>query len=309
MPDQIEELFAGLRTQTVSQLRPPGAAAARQTVRRRRARASAAAVAALVLVVGATVGLGHRGAPDSRLTGTAVATLDSGSAAIVADQGPVRTGYRRTVAPYLGELTLAATCAGSGSITFVVSGVPSYESGRSGNVELTRRTVACRSEPQEARTSFVVGQYIDVVIAIDQVDSARKHAAFAYRITSDTLQPVAVGAPAADPLSVLHLPDPPPAGSGDTSGLIVKPGATEEGGEDLSGSFRFVGACAGQGRMTVRIKKDGVVLKSMELRCSYPAERREVAVGEVGHGDISVAGTYHSTTQASAQLGYQFLRT
>jgi hypothetical protein len=68
--EHIEDLFADLRADEIRQVRPPGTAAARGTVKRRRTvRSVTAGVAALAVVGGIAVGLNDRG-PSSDLIGT-----------------------------------------------------------------------------------------------------------------------------------------------------------------------------------------------------------------------------------------------
>ena len=52
MTDQLEDLFADLRSETLTEIRPPGVTAARQTVRRRRTTTSVAAGAAVLAIAG-----------------------------------------------------------------------------------------------------------------------------------------------------------------------------------------------------------------------------------------------------------------
>ncbi|HET9517214.1 MAG TPA: hypothetical protein VFO77_05775 [Actinoplanes sp.] len=78
--DHIEELFADLRATELYQVRPPGVAAARRTVRRRRAVQSVAAGVAVLAVTGGVAGLGAIGTQQSGI-GTAAAPTTSESAA------------------------------------------------------------------------------------------------------------------------------------------------------------------------------------------------------------------------------------
>ncbi|HET9517300.1 MAG TPA: hypothetical protein VFO77_06210, partial [Actinoplanes sp.] len=79
--DHIEELFADLRATELHQVRSPGVAAARSTVRRRRTvQSAAAAVAALAAMGGIAAGLGTFGPQQSGI-GTAAAPTASESAA------------------------------------------------------------------------------------------------------------------------------------------------------------------------------------------------------------------------------------
>src|SRR4051812_17654013 len=52
MPDQFDDLFASLRSETLPQVRPPGTASARETVRRRRTGRRIAAVTSAVALAG-----------------------------------------------------------------------------------------------------------------------------------------------------------------------------------------------------------------------------------------------------------------
>ena len=102
MTDQLEYLFADLRADTMTQVRPPGATAARSTLRRRRTRRTVGAAAFLAVAgaggVSATLPLSF-GAPadpaELSERAAAVAGVDPGAPHTlsgVATSGVVATG-------------------------------------------------------------------------------------------------------------------------------------------------------------------------------------------------------------------------
>ncbi|MET8148374.1 hypothetical protein ACIBSW_27420 [Actinoplanes sp. NPDC049668] len=160
MPDQLEALFADLRAETLPRVRPPGAEAARHTVRRRRARTRNAAAATVALAVAggliATRLPQTEERPAERLT-----DLVASARRALEDQLPklagrlttgVVTGHRRLTFADLrpGGYTLAVTCAGSGTVTIDIEQVRSSEEPRVLGVQ----TVSCGRTPAVAIMTF-----------------------------------------------------------------------------------------------------------------------------------------------------------
>jgi outer membrane lipoprotein SlyB len=204
MPDQLEEMFAELRTQTVPQVRPPGAEAARRTVRQRRARTrtTVLAGAVLVMIAGAAIGVGRSqllGDPAgpsakelNRMATQArkVVEQDVQQPSVLADQGPVRANYTRTHAVQAGSFLFDASCIGSGELTFVISRTPVDE--QDYNVELVEVNVPCLADPEVSAEPFRVRGHTDLVITVKYATGASR-AGFAYRVMSGIGPPLPAG--------------------------------------------------------------------------------------------------------------------
>jgi hypothetical protein len=325
--DDLEELFAGLRADTMTRVRPPGVDRVRRTVRRRRT-ATAAFAGVLLLALGGTVALlgfpsRHRApAADSlsqaeldRLTGVADRAVTAGNPgrAVFARRGPVTGAVSATEQIYLGEINLQIACAGTGSVTLLVRGRPGSESGSTTPVEVARLTAQCTAEPVPVGTSFVLGKFIDITVELVDTGSARGRSGFAYRATSDT------GLPAArtetnDPSGV--LPQDPPPGSGWGGGGELVGGRIDTGWEPLNGDFRLAVACAGTGTLRVILRQArsaadpaGTVVRTntFEASCEYPPRRQDFVVGRIRDRQVDLRLTYESPSPAPADVAYQFL--
>lgn len=208
MPDQLEELFAELRTETVPRLRPPGAEAARRTVRRRRDRRTTVLTSAvLVVVAGAAIGVGRAELSDpadpsakdlARMAAQArkVVAQDAQQPVLFADQGPVRAKYTRTHAVQAGSFLFDASCigiavdSGGSEVTFVVSRAPVDE--QDYNLELIEVNVPCSPDPEVSAQPFRVRARTDLVITVKYATGAAK-AGFAYRVMSAIGPPLPAG--------------------------------------------------------------------------------------------------------------------
>jgi hypothetical protein len=157
MPDQLEELFAELRADTLPRVRPPGTGAARETVRRRRTTRQVAVAAALLTVAGGATATGisrHEadnrpqaaGRSDKQAAQRAVSGLgDRKADGLVGDSLPVTF-------PDLpaGGYTLAITCAGRGVLTMRLA----LRRDQSGPEDLGGQVVSCATDPQPATMVF-----------------------------------------------------------------------------------------------------------------------------------------------------------
>jgi hypothetical protein len=117
--DQLEDLFADLRADTMTRVRPPGAVAARHTLRRRRTRRTVGAAAFLVVAgaggLSATIPLRTDGSNDPNdlaERAAAVAGLDTG--APHTGTGVARSGDVATALMAAGTYTLTLACVGRG---------------------------------------------------------------------------------------------------------------------------------------------------------------------------------------------------
>lgn len=173
MPDQIEELFARLRTETIGQVRPPGAAAARRTVRRRRAAATAAVATAVGVVAGAVLLSGGR-APEQTAPVAGPSTEDpvaraEQSLANVADApGEIHSGvvtsptYVSLTAIEAGNYLLYLGCVGPGSIGIEI---------RSGRQSRPSENVSCGENPDAARLPVAVTGRTSLLLVLNGTDN------------------------------------------------------------------------------------------------------------------------------------------
>jgi len=170
MPDQLDELFADLRAETITQVRPPGVAAAHRTVRRRRVVALSAVVATVALVAGG-VQLAFGGArapvatPSDSLSpqqraerALAAATAKPGQtwAGVVSEPTWISP---RTVET--GAYRLYVACAGPGSI-----GLEIRADGRS----LSGENVSCGDNPIAEEIPLAVTQRTSYVLVLNGTD-------------------------------------------------------------------------------------------------------------------------------------------
>ena len=132
MTDQLEDLFADLRADTLTRIRPPGAEAVRHTLHRRRTTKSLGAAAFVAVVAG---GIGSHllgplpstetGAPDpatlakrqSRAAGAAGIDPDGQTRPARSAQGVAAAGIVATELLVAGTYTLRLACVGPGRLT------------------------------------------------------------------------------------------------------------------------------------------------------------------------------------------------
>jgi hypothetical protein len=157
--EHIESLFADLRADEIRQVRPPGIAAARTTVRHRRTVQSVAAGVAVLAVVGgvSAVSLNVRG-PSSGIAGstTDAEPVQPGEAAkhtvdekypgeaVDAHSGPIPTVVRNAGRTLPGNYVLAVTCVGTGTMHVLVETATPDARGRLGRAtSSSTSTVQC----------------------------------------------------------------------------------------------------------------------------------------------------------------------
>ncbi|GAA3910364.1 hypothetical protein [Actinoplanes auranticolor] len=328
MAEDLKDLFAEFRADTVWEVRPPGADRVRRTVRRRRTATAAFAGVLLLALSGTVVLLGFPSRPTTpanrdsltqaeldRLTGLADRAVTAGNPgpAVFSRRGPVTGNLSATEQIYLGRIDLQIACAGTGSVTLLVRGRPGSESGSTAPVEVARITARCSATPVPAGATFVLGQFLDITVELVDAGSACGRAGFAYRATSDTGKPAA-RSEANDPSGV--LPQDLPPGSGWGGGGEVGNRRLYAGWEPLNGDFRLAVACAGTGTLRIRLRQarsaadpDGTVFatKTWTAPCQYPPRRQDLVVGVISNRQVDLSLTYESTSPAPGDAAYQFL--
>jgi hypothetical protein len=330
VPEELDDLFAGLRADTIRQIRPPGADRVRRTVRRRRA-VTVSFAGVLLLVLGGTVALlGFPSRPTApagpdrltqaeldRLTGAAdkAVTASNPGPAVFSRRGPVLGVITATEQIYLGEINLQVACAGTGSMTLLVLGTPAGPDMTGERPEVARLTVPCSAEPVPTGTTFVLNQFADVTVELIDARSARGRAGFAYRATSDTGRPAARGV-ANDPLGALRLPTSLPPGTDFAGGGPVTEDPSEFGFQSLNGDYRLALACAGTGRLRITVRQARsavmpsqtvVATESFEAACRYPPQRQDFALGAIRNRQVSVTVTYESSSPAPGEFAFHVL--
>jgi hypothetical protein len=235
-------------------------------------------------------------APD--LAARAHAALPASAVpAAVEDQGTVRAAYRKYSSSFLGELTLWLACAGDGRITLVVSGAPYAESGTTEPRELFRAPAECADEPVPARS--VLPAYGQMQNLIFDLAGTTGTGGFAYRITSDTGEPLAEGSLDGNPAEALPRTD-----DGFSVGGYVHAGESFDGGPaPLKGRYTLMGACNGTGTMYLTIGD-----QKEQMRCSWPPKRHDFRLGKYFTGEERVLTVeYRSTSTAASQYVLNFV--
>ncbi|GGN57105.1 hypothetical protein GCM10010112_09590 [Actinoplanes lobatus] len=313
MSDQLEEIFARTRPTAVQAIRPPGAEAARRTVRIRRRRRAVGLAAVLVLAVVGGV-LVRKPAPGPslpadpvRLTQTAKVALGTSTLpAAVEKAAEVTPNWSSSSPVYHGELTLRAACAGAGEITLAVIGNPGSESSQTEPFELARLKVPCSQRPEPVETAFEPSGAINLDYKIVESTIASRSAGFAYRLTSDTGKPFAMGDDQANPTAALHLTSDEGFGTGGSLSAR-RPGWKDDLPSHVGGDFRILAACTGDGTLVVEIlKKSGKVVDTVRVPCHWPPKRYDFEPAR-GTGDLYYRISYKHITMPSTDFAVQFV--
>jgi hypothetical protein len=270
VPDQLEKLFTDLRAGVLPEVRPPGTAAARHTVRRRRTtRTVVAAATAALAVTGGVVAINLPRTPERQespadLTGSARLALDS--------QLPKLTGRLRTGAveaegrltfPDLaaGGYTLAVTCAGAGSVRIDAELVRSAEE----TAVLGGQIVSCAHDALVSVMTFRLPDRGPVVITAEGDGSAAGHSAYALELGDGD------GSGDYQPEGALYDPDAVPSdesswNAGRATAVFPQGGAgapvqvtteqlrgEEATGYSRTGDFELQVVCSGPGNLTMTV--------------------------------------------------------
>ncbi|MEV8509919.1 hypothetical protein AB0368_34545 [Actinoplanes sp. NPDC051475] len=262
MPDQIESLFAGLRAETLPQVRPPGIAAVHRTVRRRRTARSVAGATAVLAAAGAFAAMGlpehdQRKAPDDRM-----ARLTAAAQRAVGEQVPDRGGHAAagpvtggTVenVPGLtaGSYIVAVACAGAGVLTLAVT-----RSDGENPMALGGQVVSCATDPQAATMPFQLPVDGELTVSLHGDDQAAREAAYSL---------VVARAGAADQSAPV---DPESSWNAGRAAQVLSSGGhfqpermtTERPAQTTqavrqAGEYEFRMACAGPGSVVVRLQQ------------------------------------------------------
>jgi hypothetical protein len=330
MTDQLEDMFDGLRTEVLREIRPPGVEAAVRRVRRRRTGTlTAAACATLVAISGVTLLINQpedRSAPAATSTTSAPAGPDRYAAlaheklaaaddAIAAFdvQAPVTANYQLKQQVFAADLVLSVACAGTGGqITLVVTGeLPRDPEHVMKPREIGRVTVPCGAEPVPATTKIRAPMLELLTFRLTGAAPA-DGAGFAYRLITRDDTRLSPADPISDASTVL-----PEQRTAD--GRTVRSGAhTQEDApsdhlqsstlEHLRTGHRYtlMLACRGSGTFRVQIKEDGRVVADHTITCSAPPTPHKF---EIGHRfdngkQTETLSRYSSDSPALASTAY-----
>ncbi|MBG0567894.1 hypothetical protein [Actinoplanes aureus] len=323
MSDMLEELLTDLRESAVREIRPPGAEAARRTVRRRRVTKAAASACAVLVAVGGAFVLVDR--PGTEKTPAAISPSPSiGSEQFAADAlagitdagagfdvaAPVAAGYRRTESMVMPRLVLRAACVGAGQITLVVTGDVTGDLGnRFEDVELARVPLSCGAAPAPVTRKINASLANVLTFRLESAGSAAGRAGFAYRVTAEGGASLAPNDIAASVAALVGLDD---AGNTRFGG-----GAPEN--EPFDGSFHIESgkaefpageryilamACRGKGTYGLQIRRGGKVLAEHSVECSWPPRRREFVIEKPLGKNVEFWGRYRAGAGERAETGW-----
>jgi hypothetical protein len=327
--DQLEELLADLRESAVREIRPPGAAAARRTVRRRRATGAVAGACALSVALFGGFSLAQRPpttpvlpaatpspsrsesfepVPDQRLARQALERIrDDRPAFEIA--GPVQsTDIDQRM--YLPHLTLTVVCAGAGKFTLVVTGdVAGDKFDKNPDRELLRVKVPCGADPTPITREINASMAPELRFGLEDTKTAYQKAGFAIRVTGDGEAPLS-----------------PDDSSASVQDALMRNVPTRAGGvapedEPFDGEFRLSGrhaefpagerytfalACRGSGTYSVQIRRGGggPVLAEHSAACSWPPVVEELDLPEPLGKDVEFWTRYRAEPGQRAETGW-----
>ncbi|MBW6432748.1 hypothetical protein KZ829_03205 [Actinoplanes hulinensis] len=313
MSDQLEEIFARTRPTAIQAIRPPGAEAARRTVRIRRRRRAVGLAAVVVLAVVGGVFVRKPAPPPLppadpvQLTQTAKVALGTSTMPTAVEKAAeVTPNWSASSAVYFGVLTLHAACAGTGKITLAVMGNPGSESQLTEPIELARLKVPCSERPEPVRTDFEMGGVIGIDYKIVENATAPRSAGFAFRLTSDTGEPLTVTDSRANARNALNLTS--DKGFGVGGGKTAGPrGWKDDLPSHVGTDFRILAACTGHGTLVVEIlKKSGKAVDTVRVPCHWPPKRYDFESTR-GSGDLYYRISYDHTAGSSTDLAVQFV--
>lgn len=193
MTDQLEMLFADARAEALARVRPPGTAAARQTLHRRRITKSATAGVAVLIIAGVAMNpsrddrpvqpAGPPGILAAKAIGLDPDAPHLGAVQAITAWGPTHTGGDVIGGRYEAKVA----CVGTGDVTVTFEAIPSGISDSSGpNIPIYSRTVevSCGEIAGTASTPVLVdGSAGTVTVRIDPDSDAIGQATVAYRLT------------------------------------------------------------------------------------------------------------------------------
>ena len=273
MTDQLEHLFADLRADTMTQVRPPGSLAARSTLRRRRTRRAVGAAAFLAVAGagGVSANLPFSFGPQNdpaELAEHAATVVGADPGAAHAFSGVATTGVVATGMMVAGHYTLTLACSGRGWLTVTL---------RTGTQPVGGGRIECGSGDVRLETEFELVNNLPVTTELHADDDAWGQAGYAYqaalsqadknRLADQATERLATGAQGFQFSSFL---------SGPFDQSVSQP---------LAGRYRIAFTCVGVGQAAVRIQirragGETVTNDTLGVACG-PPPRIEQATYEV----------------------------
>jgi hypothetical protein len=303
--DQLEDLFADLRTDTLTQVRPPGAARARRTVHRRRVVRSAATCVVAVAAVGA--GVYVFGPPPSVRPADPNATTleqfqDRAALAIGAQpnrgadttfdyqgvvvRGTVATGRLIAAKRY----TLEVACVGRGQVAMVLDAGPTTKVGA---------TALCSNGGTVVQEFRVL---VDTAVSVElqPEEGAEGHAAVAARIVLSSEDQENM-------LNVAKQRLPGRVGTEvETTHSFLPRALTNQDNTMEAGEYHYVFACAGAGRVTVTVsvRNAGALVSTGSATAYCGAGNGSADLPFVVHADDSLDSVFAPDAAAAGQAVY-----
>jgi hypothetical protein len=303
--DQLEDLFADLRAETLTRVRPPGAARARRTVHRRRVVRSAATCVVAVAAAGAGVqvfGLPpsvRPAAPNETTLGQfqdraalAIGSGPSRGADAVLDyqgvvvRGTIVTGRLIPATRY----TLELACVGRGRVTIVLHLDPAPE---------VTATALCDTTGEVVQ-DFTVPADTAVSVELRPVDDAEGQAAIAARIGLSTVDQHQM-------ISTAERRLPERAGTEiATSSSFLPRALTNEDNTMEAGAYRYVFACAGAGsvKVTASVRNGGSLVSAGSATASCAPGSGSAQLPFVMHAGDSLGSVFAPDAVAVGQAVY-----
>jgi hypothetical protein len=220
------------------------------------------------------------------------------SVAAIEDSGAVGTGYHRTFPQYVGELTVWLACTGEGQVTLAVSAVPAAETGSVKPRDVARTTAICAAEP--VRTDFF-GDPFTASLVFDLAGTGPVE--FAFRVTSDTGDPVSVqDYQQVDLHGAFHLDD--GGDEGYSVGGAIGPGSEPDyyGPLQEHGDFTVAAACTGLGTLELRVGDH-----REQVQCSWKPQRHDSKLSWHTGKAPEIYAQYTSASKAPANWAVYFL--
>jgi hypothetical protein len=303
--DQLEDLFADLRTDTLTRVRPPGVARVRRTVHRRRVVRSAATCVVAVAAVGAGVqvfGLPpsvRPAAPNATTLGQfqdraalAIGGNPSGGADTALDYrgvvvgGTVATGRLIAATRY----TLEVACVGRGQVAIVLHVGPAAE---------VTATALCANGGTVVQ-NFQVLVDTSVSVELQPAEGAEGHAAMAARI----------GLSRDDQLNMINAAKQRLPGRTGTeismSDSFLPRALTNSETAMEAGEYRYVFACTGAGRVTVTVsvRNAGALVSTASATAYCGAGNGSADLPFVVHADDSLDSVFAPDAAAAGQAAF-----
>ncbi|RSM49748.1 hypothetical protein DMB66_44540 [Actinoplanes sp. ATCC 53533] len=190
MAEEFEELFAGLRADTMRQIRPPGAELVRRTVRRRRTTTVVFAGVLLVVLGGTVALLCFPSRPTTPAAGSEA--NDPATALGLPDQLPAGSGWGAGGGvgaepfspgwqPLNGDFRLAVACAGTGTLHVTLRQARSAGDPSGTIVNTTTYDLTCQHPPrrQDVTVGVIRNLQVDLILTYEAASPAP--ASFALR--------------------------------------------------------------------------------------------------------------------------------